>query len=584
MTLACQGLVVTASHLIAIGEALLIDRGRLTITPDSIPPEAIDLELQRLDSAIDIVRESLETIRRQIPQRNAYNVAEFIDAHLLMLDDEALIEASRELIRAELCSAPWALQLQRNRLIEAFDLMDDPYLRTRRDDVEHIVQHVQDVLTGTPQTGELLDVDLSNRVIVAHDLTPAEAIMLHHRGAVAFITETGSPMSHTAILARSLNIPTVMGIHHAMDILFPGEKLIVDSHTGTVLADIDTATLAHYRQRASALRRHRAQLRQLVNKPSVTRDGHAVQLLANLELPEDVEEVRKSGAVGVGLYRTEFLYLNRQGLPDEEEHFAVYSDLITSLNGIPITIRSLDLGADKQIDRGERNPQTCNPALGLRAIRLCLKEPGLLIPQLRAILRAAALGPVSLMIPMITSVQEVDTVQEIIARIKRDLHREGLAYDPNLPIGVMIEVPAAALTADAIAQRVDFLSIGTNDLIQYTLAIDRVDDAVSYLYDPLHPAVLRLIQMIIEAGARQQIPISMCGEMAGDPRLTRMLLGLGLRIFSMRPDALLEAKKIILSSDLSRLTSEAGMLLNHLDQRDIYEMVESLNNSSRINP
>lgn len=584
MTLACQGLGVTTSRAIAIGEAFLLDRGRPAVTPSTIAPDAVEEELARLSAAVEAVRQSLVGIRQQIPQSTARDVTEFIDTHLLMLDDIALIEASRTLIRDQLCNAQWALQVQRDRLIETFDLMDDPYLRTRRDDIEHIVQHIQDFLTGAPQPADMLAEGLHNRVIVARDLTPAEAIMLHHRGAAAYVTECGSPMSHMAILSRSLNVPAVLGVHHATSYLMPGEILIVDSETGTVLADVDDTTLAHYRRRLIALERRRAHLRSLAGEPSVTRDGTTVELLANLELPEDVEAARACGAMGVGLYRTEFLYMNRTDLPDEEEHLAVYSEVIRGLDGLPITIRTLDLGADKQINRDTDGSATCNPALGLRAIRLCLKEPGLFRPQLRAILRAAVLGPVSLMIPMITSVHEVDLVLQLIAQIKEELRQDGLAFDPNAPIGGMIEVPAAALAAATIAKRLDFLSIGTNDLIQYTLAIDRGNDAVSYLYDPSHPAILHLIRMVIDAGRRHQTPVSMCGEMAGDPRFTRLLLGLGLRAFSMQPDSLLEIKELIRCCDAHALASEVDTLFNRLDDGDPGQMIDRLNGQMSMPP
>ncbi len=577
MTLSCQGLGVPASRAIAIGTAFLLDRGRPLVTPSTITPEAVEAELARLGAAVEGVRQSLKGIRQQIPPGSGPDVAEFIDTHLLMLDDAALVESSRTLIRDQLCSAQWALQLQRDRLVETFDLMNDPYLRTRRDDVEHIVRHIQDFLTGAPGPNEAISDNLHDRVVVARDLTPAEVIMLSQRGVAALVTEYGSPMSHMAILARSLNIPAVVGVHHAASYVISGEVLVVDSETGSVLADVDAPTLVHYRRRAARLQMRRAQLQYLVREPSVTLDGTPIELLANLELPEDAEIAGTCGATGVGLFRTEFLYMNRDDLPDEEEHFAVYSDLVRSLNGIPITIRTLDLGADKRTNQDSRDTDVCNPALGLRAIRLCLKEPALFRPQLRAILRAGAVGPVSLMVPMITSLHEVETVLRLIAKSKEELQHEGLAFDPHIPVGAMIEVPAAALSATAIARRLDFLSIGTNDLIQYTLAIDRVDDAVSYLYDPLHPSVLRLIRLVIDAASQTDTPLSMCGEMAADPRFTGLLLGLGLRSFSMQPDALLEIKDVIRGCHVSMLAEEVKRLLPRLDDMDPWTMVNALN-------
>lgn len=582
MTLACQGLGITTSRLIAIGDALLLDRRHHAATPETISPSAVERELARLNGAVSAVRQSLERIRQQTSRPGTCDVTEFIDAHLLMLDDKALIEASRELIRDELCSAAWALQLQGDRLIEAFDLMDDPYLRARRDDIGHIVQHIQAFLSGAPKTEESIGDNLSGRVIVAHDLTPAEAILLHQRGAAALVTESGSPLSHTAILARGLNLPAVMGIHGATTIFLPGEQLVVDGETGAVLADADAATLAHFARRLASVEERRDRLRQTAGEPSISRDGVRVELLANLEPLEDVETTRSSGATGVGLYRTEFLYMNRDDYPDEEEHLAVYSHVIRGLDGIPITIRTLDIGADKRPQQATAEPPACNPALGLRAIRLCLKDPAIFRPQLRAILRAAALGPVSLMLPMITSTQEVTTALGLLAQIKEELRRDGLSFDPSIPIGAMIEVPAAALTASSIARRLDFLSIGTNDLIQYTLAIDRIDEAVSYLYDPLHPAILRLIHMVIQAGNAHRIPVSMCGEMAADPHFTRLLLGLGLRSLSMQPDAIPEVKETVRECDVAYLTREAAVLLRHLDDKDPHELVAAMNRGDKV--
>jgi phosphotransferase system enzyme I (PtsI) len=366
-------------------------------------------------------------------------------------------------------------------------------------------------------------------------------------------------------------------------LLRPGETLVVDGETGTVLADADFGILEHYRQRLVALSARRSRLRRLLQEPCESRDGVHISLLANLELPEDAHAARANGAEGVGLYRTEFLYMNRDNLPDEGEHLAVYREAIRSLGGIPVTIRTLDLGADKQVDGspgGAGCPPVCNPSLGLRAIRLCLKEPELFRPQLRAVLRASADGPIRVMLPMLTTVREIDSVLALIEQERRELSRQGIPFDPNLPVGGMIEVPAAAMCADAFAAKLDFLSIGTNDLIQYTLAIDRVDDSVNYLYDPLHPAVLRLLRVIIEAARRAGKPIGMCGEMAGDPRFTRLLLGLGLRELSMQPGSLLEVKEVVRESDVAALERAVEHLYDRLDHEPAEELVEALNRTA----
>jgi phosphotransferase system enzyme I (PtsI) len=576
MTSAFHGLGVAGTRPVAIGAAFVLARD-LVPSPDEIAPALVDTELRRLDSALACARQHLESVRSQIPASTPVHIAEFIDAHLLMMTDSALVDATRELITQNCINASWALQLQRDTLVEIFDQMDDAYLRTRRDDVEHVVRQIQVFLNGEPSADTLAAADLHGRVVVADDLTPADAIMLRNRGVAAFVTEHGGPMSHTAILARSLDIPTVMGVHNATHYLRHGELLVINAETGTVLAEADSGILMYYRSRLASADARRSALRRLVREPSVSLDGTPVILLANLELPEDVTAACANGAAGVGLYRTEFLYMNREGLPDEEEHLATYLQIVRGLDGVPLTIRTLDLGADKPFHGlGSDAPAHNNPALGLRAIRLCLKEPSLFMPQLRAILRASAEGPIRLMIPMISSLSEVDQVLTIISQTRRAMRRDGLPFDPLMPIGGMIEVPAAALVAGALARRLDFLSIGTNDLVQYTLAIDRTDDAVSYLYDPLHPAVLRLIKWTIDAAAESRTRVSMCGEMAGDPRYTALLLGLGLRELSMQPGSLLEVKERVRGCDIAALEHEVRGIMDHLDDISSQHLLDRL--------
>jgi phosphotransferase system enzyme I (PtsI) len=575
MTLSLHGVGIDGSRPVAIGDAFLLSRAP-SMAPAQIPAEEVPAELERLESALACARRHLEEIRSQIPAGTPKHIVEFIDAHLLMMTDSALVDAARDLIQEHSVNASWALQSQRDTLVEIFDRMEDAYLRTRRDDVDHVVQQIQVFLDGNTDADVLAEAEVEGRVIVAEDLTPADTILLRHRGVAAFVVEHGGPMSHTAILARSLDIPAVMGVHRATERLREGELLVVDAETGTVLTELDQSILEYYRSRLASFDAHRRELRRLVREPSASHDGVPVVLLANLELPEDVAAARDNGAAGVGLYRTEFLYMNRDELPDEEEHLATYLDIIRGLDGIPLTIRTLDLGADKQIPDTSFHPARSNPALGLRAIRLCLQEPGLFLPQLRAILRASAAGPIRLMIPMISCMAEVNAVLGLVAEARRQMRRDGLAFDPLMPIGGMIEVPAAALMAGALAKRLDFLSIGTNDLIQYTLAIDRVDDTVSYLYDPLHPAVIRLIRHVIQAAAATRTRVSMCGEMAGDPRYTPLLLGLGLRELSMQPGSLLEVKDRLRRCDIAALTETIEKLLDNIDEMPASALLEQL--------
>ncbi|MCW8908195.1 MAG: phosphoenolpyruvate--protein phosphotransferase [Sedimenticola sp.] len=569
MTYAGNGIGITRG--VAIGPAHILQRDQLEISPRTIEQDQVQAETERFRQAVNNARERLQGIRRKIPESTRSDIIEFIDTHLLMMNDAALVEVPIDLISRHSYAAEWALQLQRDALVQVFNTMDDPYLRTRRDDVEHVVNQIQKALLELDEEAEE---ELAGKVILAQDLTPADTILMRHQGIAAFITEFGGPMSHTAILARSLGIPAVVGVHSITRILRHGEQVVVDGEQGVVLADADPATLTHYARRMDSAEQRQIRLRSLIGQPATTREGTRIQLMANIELPEDIQATRELQADAVGLYRTEFLYMNREGTPDEEEHYQTYRQVVEGLDGIPITIRTLDLGADKQVDGCTAS--SCNPALGLRAIRLCLKEPKMFQPQIRAILRAAAHGPVRIMIPMLSNLQEIRRLKQIVTDTRAQLEAEGVAHDGDIPIGGMIEVPAAALAADAFSRELDFFSIGTNDLIQYTLAIDRVDDEVNYLYDPLHPSILRLIQMVIEAGRKAGIPVSMCGEMAGDPRYIPLLLGMGLREFSMQPGSLLLAKESLLQLDAGKLARQTRKLMKHLADPQHEEMLRKI--------
>ena len=557
---------IGVSRGIAIARVQKLHGGDLEIAEYPVGPEELDQEIERFRDAQQQALAQLRAVRSRIPPGTPGDIAAFIDTHLLMLDDRSLVDATVTSIRTLGINAEAALRRSRDALVSVFEQMEDPYLRTRRDDVEHVVSRVLRVLTKSeralPDAGPA---QAEPFVIVADDITPADIILLSQQSVQAFVTEYGGPLSHTAILARSLAIPAVVGLHNARKLLREGETVIVDGEHGHVLADPDTKALIHYRRRQDQQAEDRRLLQTLRDKPARSRDGVGVRLQANIELPEDAKEAEANGAAGVGLYRTEFLYMNRQGLPTEEEQFDAYSRVVSAVRG-PITIRTLDLGADKQVDSGQRHgPTPNNPALGLRAIRLCLKEPELFRVQMRALLRASALGQVRIMLPMISSLSELRQARSLIANCRTELLREGHAVADNVPLGAMIEVPAAAIAAPLLAREVDFFSIGTNDLIQYTLAIDRVDDEVNYLYDPLHPAVLRLIRMTIEAGHAAGIEVGMCGEMAGDVRYTRLLLGLGLTEFSMHPANVLEVKRAVREADVADLRAMAARVFEAAD-------------------
>ncbi len=573
MTIAIQGIGVSSGIHTAIGKVLMLSRGSIQVEPGMVPASEVEVEVQRFFDAVHTAAKQLTDIRKQIPADTPPDILEFIDTHLLMLQDKAIAEAPAQTIRDEGCSAEWALQLRRDQLLRVFEDMEDAYLRTRKDDLDHVVNRIMAILQGESRKDP---VEIAGHIIVSEDLTPADTIMLHHRGASGFITDFGSPMSHTAILAASLGIPAVVGAHGASTHLRSGELVIVDAANGTVLADCASENIRFFEQRLHRERERRSALQTLRDTPAVTRDGQRIELQANIELPEDVDAVRNEGGDGIGLYRTEFLYMNRNQLPTEDEHYQAYRRVIEGMDGCLVTIRTLDLGADKQCEH-QPEPAACvNPALGLRAIRLCLKETDIFRVQIRAILRASAHGPVRLMIPMLTNLWEARQAREIIDEEMGSLAEQGIAMNESLPVGAMIETPAAALTADGFAEMFDFLSIGTNDLIQYTLAVDRADDSVNHLYDPLHPAVLMLIRKILEAGRQCGKPVAMCGEMAGSPRYTPLLLGMGLRTLSMHPASLPEIKQLIRKLDLEQLTDRVEKLLRNPSAYDLAESVEAL--------
>lgn len=572
MTIALHGMGVSKG--IAIGKVHIVKRDQLDIREYSIKNNLINDEIKRFEDALTNARQQLRAIREHIPVSTSADIEAFIDTHLLMLDDVALTEEPMRLIKKLSCNAEWALKLQRDALVTVFDEMDDAYLRTRKDDVDYVVNRIQRVLLNqTPLQHEKPDQRLSGYIVLANDLTPADTVLMQHHGIAAFATEFGGPTSHTAILARSLGIPAIVGLQNALRYIKDDDELILDGVRGIILVDPDKQELSHYRYLQKEERRYFTKLAKLKDKPAITLDGVTIALHANIELPKDFETVIEVGASGVGLYRTEFLYMNRESPPDEEEHYTTYTDVIDVLNGLPLTIRTLDLGADKQVDGGRQSgPVTTNPALGLRAIRLCLREPALFRPQLRAIIRASVHGPVRIMIPMLSNTHEMQQILQMVEDIKKELDELAIPYDHELQIGGMIEVPAAAVCADIFAKQLDFLSIGTNDLIQYTMAIDRVNDEVNYLYDPLNPAVLRLIHTTIKAGKHEDIPVAMCGEMAGETKYTRLLLGLGLREFSVHPASLLEIKQIIIDcnvGDLEILTNKALKASNGIDVANI---------------
>lgn len=568
---------------IAIGRAYVMEQGQPEIAEYEIPDYLVDAEIERYNDAVRAAREQLRELRESMPEELPHEITEFVDAHLLMLEDSAIARAPVKIIRKQKRNAEWALKQQRDALVHVFEEMDDPYLSTRKDDIDHVVNRVLRILLQqevTPiDSGE--DGEPVPRIVVADDLAPADVATLQAQQVHALVTEYGTPSAHSAILARSLGLPMVVGLTDAHRYLRDGEKLLVDGETGMLIADPDERSLEHFRRKQQRLDEQRAALGQLQSRAPRSLDGVEIALRANIELSEDLDQAHAVGANGVGLFRTEYLYLRPGNEPDEEAQYQAYSGVLQQLRGAPLTIRTLDIGPERMPNSSRGNARVAvNPALGLRGIRLCLRDPSLFIPQIRAILRAAALGPIRMMIPMVTQVQELRQVRDIVEQERTNLTREGIAHSNTLEIGAMIETPAAALAADCLAQEADFLSIGTNDLTQYTLVIDRNDDQVNYLNDPLHPAILRLIQNTLQAGERFNKPVAMCGELAGDTRYTRILLGLGLRELSMSPASIPAVKQILLGTDIGTLRTEVAALMQCTDPNALREHAERINHGT----
>jgi phosphotransferase system enzyme I (PtsI) len=564
---------------ITIGYAHLVSTARLEVGHYEVPPEDLESEVERFDAAMRRARSELDSLAAQIPAGAPAEFGAFLNLHRMILEDASLSQVPRELIRSRRCNAEWALVQQMETLIERFDEMEDPYLRERKADVQQAVERVLKALMGGHAIPEVALSEEEKLIVVAHDLSPADMILFkrHHFGG--FVTDVGGVTSHTAIVARSLGIPAIVGLHHAWQAINEGELLVVDGEHGVLVVNPDPLVLAEYRLRQSQIGIERQKLKRLKSTPTATLDGTPIDLYANIELPDDMPEVLEAGAGGVGLFRTEFLFLNRKDLPGEEEQFEAYKRVAEGLGGRPVVLRTLDVGADKALNHdGEAESHTKpNPAMGLRAIRFCLAEPQMFLTQLRAILRASHYGKVRILLPMVAHAHEIEQTLVLIRQAKQQLDERGQPYDREIQVGGMIEIPAAALALPIFMKRLDFLSIGTNDLIQYTLAIDRTDDAVAHLYDPLHPAVLSLVAGTIQTATRGGMPVAVCGEMAGDPQLTRLLLGIGLRNFSMHPSQVLAIKERILRTNLGEVQALAQRVLRASDPAKTRDLLAKLN-------
>jgi phosphotransferase system enzyme I (PtsI) len=548
-----------------------------------VPEEQVEAEVKRLQDAIAEVHRNLQELWTELPKDAPTELGAFIDVHVLILSDPMISEAPLDIIRTRHYNAEWALVTQIDELSAQFDEIEDEYLRERKQDIQQVAERVLKVLMGTaldvpPAKPAGEDEFQPQMIVVAHDISPADMLAFRDRSFVGFVTDVGGQNSHTAIVARSLDIPAAVGMSQASRLIEQDDWVIVDGDAGVVICNPSALVMEQYRGRQAALLKARKRLLKLKKTPAITKDGTPVTLLANIELPDDCGPALEAGAAGVGLFRSEFLFMGRGAhalrVPGEDEQFEQYRKAVLAMKGRPVTIRTLDVGADKPLDPSEHT--ALNPALGLRAIRYCLAEPQLFLTQLRAILRASAFGKVRILIPMLAHAFEIDQSLSMIEQAKQQLREQNIKFDDGIEVGAMIEIPAAALALPMFVKRMDFLSIGTNDLIQYTLAIDRVDYEVAHLYNPLHPAVLHLIAMTIEAGRKAGIDVAVCGEMAGDIKLTRLLLGMGLREFSMHPAQLLAVKQEILSSDLALLGPRTRRILRAMEPAAIAEAVEQL--------
>ncbi len=571
MTFSVHGLAV--SRGVAIGRAVIVAASRVDVAHYLIVPEEAQAELDRLRRARTVVAEDIARVQRtlgELASNDAHpELSALLDVHLMLLQDEQLTGGVKHWVVERHYNAEWALTTQLEIISRQFDEMEDPYLRERKADLEQVVDRLLRVMRGesaSMTTSAAADAARKGNedplVLIAHDLSPADMLQFKQSVFAGFVTDVGGKTSHTAIVARSMDIPAVVGARSASHLIRQDDWVVIDGDAGVVVVDPSPIVLAEYGFKQRQVEIEREKLSRLKNTPAVTLDGQKIELLANIEQPGDTVAALKAGAMGVGLFRSEFLFMGRSGqLPDEEEQYQAYRRAIEGMQGLPVTIRTVDVGADKPLDRGtQRSDDHLNPALGLRAIRWSLADPAMFLAQLRAILRAAAHGPVNLLIPMLAHGSEIRQALALVARAREQLVATGVPHGP-VKLGAMIEVPAAALTIPLFLRHFDFLSIGTNDLIQYTLAIDRADEAVSHLYDPLHPAVLQLVASTIAQAHAMGKAVSVCGEMAGDVTLTRLLLGMGLRSFSMHPSQILAVKQQILRSDTTKLAGWAQEVL-----------------------
>jgi phosphoenolpyruvate-protein phosphotransferase (PTS system enzyme I) len=582
MSFTLHGLPVSGG--IAIGRAHLITPVSLDVAHYLIDEAQIPAETARFEKAVSEVQEELKGLHSELTDSAPGELGAFLDLHWMILADGMLSKEPLRIIESRRCNAEWALIQQMDALVAQFDEIEDAYIRERKNDVTQVVERVLKRLIGAQSTMQsALDKRAqdaqsqeSEMIVVAHDLSPADMLVFKEHQFAGFVTDVGGQTSHTAIMARSLALPAIVALHHARELIAEDDWLVLDGTAGVLIVDPGAPVLEEYKLKRRALDLERRKLKRIATTAAETLDGTSIELHANIELPEDARGAMDAGATGVGLFRTEFLFMNRQDFPSEDEQFEAYRKVVKSMAGHPVTIRTLDIGADKQLEGEGAQAHALNPALGLRAIRYCLAEPQMFHAQLRAILRAAHYGRVNILIPMLAHAYEIDQALNAIARARAQLDEAEVPYG-EVKIGGMIEIPAAALALDMFVKKLDYLSIGTNDLIQYTLAIDRTDDQVAHLYDPLHPAILYLLSHTIRVANKAKVPVAVCGEMAGEVSMTRLLLGMGLRQFSMHPAQLLSVKQRILQTHLASAEEQVKKILKADDPERVNALVTQLN-------
>ena len=563
---------------IAIGRSYLIEHGKNIIKEKYIKKEHVSRELKMLDKSIDLTIKEIEVIKEKINPSIKSNVDLFLDTHIMLVKDESFINNIKSRISEKLNSPEWAIHNEYLLIKQSFNDIDDTYIKQRIDDVNHVVKMIIKNLKLKKETASGSKKSLTDLIIVTDDLSPSDVVLAYDSNSLGIISEFGGRSSHSSILTRSLELPSTVGVKNVLSIIKNGDDIILDGEQGIVIINADDKIKTYYTQLKKKQEKNKKDLSTILNRSNVTLDKTSVEIMANLELPQELKIIRDKKADGIGLFRTEYLYVDRHDFPSETEQYEAYKKIVKNMGKLPVYFRTLDIGADKEVPENIKTGSIVrNPALGLRGIRYSLNYNNIFINQIKAILRVSNLGNVKIMLPMITTISEIHKAKELILAAKRSLSKERKKFDKDIHIGIMVEIPSCAVLANKFAKHVDFFSIGTNDLVQYTLAIDRVDDEVNYLYDPINSAVLSLLKNIINAGTKNKIPVSLCGEMAGDPNYTKLLLGLGLRTFSMHPSAIPEIKNIIINSDITMLTQISNKIINCDSNKEKMKLIEKLN-------